>query len=74
MKHFILLSILLPSFLFAQYWGERTTEQSFEQSELYFTSHYLNTFGVYRFKNIAAGLIDDQFLNLYINLLCSTHI
>lgn len=67
MKQFILLTLFLPSFLFAQYWGERTTEQSFEQSELYFTSHFLNTFGVYRFKNVAPGLIDDPFLNLYLN-------
>jgi len=66
MKNLIII-LFIPVLLSAQYWGERTTEQSFEQSELYFTSHFLNTFGIYRFKDIAPGLIDDPFLNLYIN-------
>ncbi len=63
----VLILFILPSFLFFFYCCERTTEQSFEQSELYFTSHFLNTFGVYRFKDVAPGLINDPFLNLYIN-------
>jgi hypothetical protein len=62
-----LLMIILPSILFAQYFGERTTEQSFEQSALYFNSHFLNTFGIYKFKDAAPGLINDPFLNVYIN-------
>lgn len=67
-KKIILLSVLwFPSFLLAQYYGERSTEQSFENSELYFNSHYLNTFGLSNFKKVAAGLIRDPFLNLYIN-------
>lgn len=53
--------------LYAQYFGERSTEQNFEQSELYFTSHYLNPFGLLNFKNIAAGFFDDPFLNLCLN-------
>lgn len=57
----------MPALLLAQYWGERVTEESFEQSELYFTSHYLNTFGLYRFQDISVGLIDDPFLELYLN-------
>ena len=67
MRVFFLIIVLLPSLLFAQYWGERTTEQSFEQSELYFKSHFLNTYGIYQFKDVAPGLIDDPFLNLYVN-------
>jgi hypothetical protein len=67
MRVFFILIILLPSLLIAQYWGERTTEQSFEQSELYFNNHFLNTYGIYQFKDVAPGLIDDPFLNLYIN-------
>jgi hypothetical protein len=66
MKKLFLLTFI-PFVLSAQYWGERTTEQSFEQSELYFTSHFLNTYGIYQFKDVAPGLIDDPFLNLYIN-------
>lgn len=52
---------------FGQYYGERTTEQNFEHSELYFKSYYLNTFGLYNFKKVALGLFDDNFLNLHIN-------
>jgi len=66
MKKLYLL-MLIPFIALAQYWGERTTEQSFEQSELYFTSHFLNTYGIYQFKDVAPGLIDDPFLNLFIN-------
>jgi len=61
------LIILMPFILSAQYYGERTTEQSFEQSELYFQSHFLNTYGIYQYKDVAPGLFDDSFLNLYIN-------
>jgi hypothetical protein len=67
MKKTILLALILPAMIFAQYWGERTTEQSFEQSNLYFKNHFLNTFGVKYFKDIAVGMLDDHFLNLEIN-------
>lgn len=66
-KIIISLVILLPTLLPAQYYGERVTEKSFEQSGLYFQSHFLNTFGLNRFKNVAVGLFDDPFLNLHIN-------
>ena len=69
-RNFILILILiflLPLLSRAQYWGERATEKSFEQSRLYFNSYYLNTFGIGRFGEVAAGLIDDPFLNLYVN-------
>src|SRR3990172_12717568 len=65
-KIFTVLS-LVPNILFAQYYGERTTEQNFEQSQLYFNSYFLNPFGIYNFKDVAAGLIDDYFLNLQVN-------
>jgi hypothetical protein len=59
--------LLIPFLISAQYYGERTTDQSFESSELYFKSHFLNTYGIYQFKDVAPGLINDPFLNLYIN-------
>lgn len=67
MKKIFLLIVFLPLLTFAQYNQERSTEQSYENSDLFFKSHYLNTFGLYRFKQISAGMIDDPFLNLYIN-------
>ena len=68
MKLKITFLILLTSvFIYPQYFNERSTEQNFEQSELYFKSHYLNTFGLFNFKKIAAGFFNDPFLNLYIN-------
>ena len=67
MRTLVLITLLIPSILFAQYWGERTTEQSFEESELYFQSHFLNTFGLKDFKQVAVGLVDDPFLNLQLN-------
>ncbi|MCC7431035.1 hypothetical protein IT568_09350 [bacterium] len=57
----------LPTFCFAQYWGGNATEENFEQSSLLFKSHYLNTFGVYNFKDVAVGFVDEPFLNLYLN-------
>ncbi|MBU1095229.1 MAG: hypothetical protein KKB34_02005 [Bacteroidetes bacterium] len=67
MKKSILLMLLLPSIIFSQYYGERTTEQSFESSSMYFNSHYMNTYGIYKFKDVSLGLIDDPFLNIYLN-------
>lgn len=59
------ICMILPSY--SQYWGERVTEQSFEQSDLYFTSYYLNTFGLHRYREVSVGLVEDPFLNLYLN-------
>ncbi len=68
MKQKILFLLLISStILYPQYFGERSTEQSFEQSELFFKSHYLNTYGLFNFKKIAPGFFNDPFLNLYIN-------
>lgn len=63
----IFLCLFFYAIVYPQYFGERTTEQNFEQSDLYFKSHFLNTFGLNNFKNIAPGFFDDPFLNLYIN-------
>ena len=65
-KLFVILLILVPA-VKAQYYGERTTDQNFEESSLYFQSHYLNPFGIESFKSVSPGLIDNPFLNLYIN-------
>lgn len=65
-KMFFILLILVPA-IKAQYYGERTTEQNFEESSLYFQSHYLNPFGIESFKSVSPGLINNPFLNLYIN-------
>ena len=62
---FILL--FLCSGLVAQYYNERANEKSFEQSELFFTSYYLNPFGLLRFKDVSLGLIEDPFLTLHLN-------
>ena len=66
-KYLVLLLVLLPSLGHAQYWGERATERSFEQSGLYFKSHFLNTYGLVRFRDAVVGLIDDPFLELQVN-------
>jgi hypothetical protein len=67
MKKIIYLLMLSINITFAQYYGERTTEQSFENSSLYFNSYYLNPFGISHFKKVAPGLINNPFLNLSIN-------
>jgi hypothetical protein len=59
--------LLLPLLLFSQYYGERVTEKSFESSDLFFNSYYLNTFGIYNFRTVSAGLFDDPFLRLHLN-------
>lgn len=67
MKKIIVILLFSSCLLYSQYYSERTTEQSFESSTLFFNSHYLNTYGIYKFKDAAVGLIDDPFLNSYLN-------
>ena len=62
-----LLLLFLPMVLFAQYWGERPNEKSFEESSLYFHSYYLNPFGMYQFSEVSPGLIDNPFLRTHLN-------
>jgi hypothetical protein len=59
------INLMVP--LSAQYNDETVTEKSFEQSDLYFQSHFLNTFGLRNFRDVSVGLIDDPFLNLHLN-------
>ncbi len=67
MKKLFMLIIIASSISFSQYYNERTTEQNFENSELYFNSYFLNPYGLSNFKNSTVGLINDPFLNLYLN-------
>ena len=67
MKRYLPMVFLLPSLLFAQYNSERSTEQNFERSGLFFKSYFLNTFGMKSFKDVSMGLLNDPFLNLALN-------
>lgn len=67
MKRIFIGVLLLSNLSFAQYYSERSTQQSFEASDIYFNSYYLNTFGILNFRNVTPGLIDDPFLNLSVN-------
>jgi len=59
--------LLLPLVVFAQYWGERPNEKSFENSSVYFNSFYLNPYEVYQFDRVSPGLMNDPYLNSYLN-------
>jgi hypothetical protein len=63
----IFFLVIIPSFILAQYWGERVTEKSYENSDLFFNSYYLNTFGIYQFRDVSKGLFNDPFLRLHLN-------
>ncbi len=65
MKTFLL--ILIPVVLFAQYWGERPNEKSFENTSVYFKDFYLNPYALYQFDRVSPGLLDDVFLQSYLN-------
>ncbi len=67
MRKIFIIFILFQSFIHAQYNNEITTEKNFEQSNLYFQSYYLNPYGILNFKQVTPGLINNPFLNLYIN-------
>ncbi len=67
MKKYLIIYMLFPAAVFTQYFGERVTEKSFEESSLFFNSYYMNTFGLRNFKDVSVGLIDDPFLELYLN-------
>ncbi|MFZ1290916.1 MAG: hypothetical protein WAR79_12545 [Melioribacteraceae bacterium] len=66
-KNLILLFVLLTNLSIAQYYQERTTEHNFESSSLFFSSHFLNPYGMKDIKQLSVGLIDDPFLNAYLN-------
>ncbi|MEM3373531.1 MAG: hypothetical protein QXF76_04920 [Candidatus Anstonellales archaeon] len=68
MKRKLILCLnFLPIFLFAQYYNERSTEQNFETSDFYFNRYSFNPYGMYNFKEVTPGLIDNPFLNIFLN-------
>ena len=67
MKRLFLLLIFFFSYTLAQYNSERSNEQSFENSPLYFNTTYINTYGLSNFKEILPGLVDDPFMDIYLN-------
>ena len=71
MKNIIKISFLFQLFFFnvsfAQYFGERVMEKSFEQSDFIFTPYRLVPYGIGTFKNSLTGVLDDPLLNLDIN-------
>ena len=67
MRKILILIFLFPIAAFAQYNNEATTESGFEESDIYFQSHYLNPYGIQNFDKVAPGLINNPFLNLYVN-------
>ncbi len=65
---FILCLILLSAGdSFAQYYGERSLEKSFEQNTLFFQPSYISPYGIGSFALATPGLIDDPLLNLQVN-------
>jgi hypothetical protein len=65
---FILCVILLSAGeTYAQYYGERSLEKSFEQNSLFFQPSYISPYGIGSFSLATPGLIDDPFLNLQVN-------
>ncbi len=67
MKKLFILLMFVSGYSYSQYYPEMTTEKSFENSALYFNSHFLNTFGMFNFKQLSAGFISDPYLDLYLN-------
>jgi len=70
MKFFVVswfILFFLRSGLIAQYYNERANEKSFEQSDLFFKSHFLNPYGLFRFKDVSLGIIEDPFISLHLN-------
>ncbi len=64
---FLSISFLFAEEAFAQYYGERSLEKSFEQNSLFFQPSYINPYGIGSFALATPGLIDDPFLNLQVN-------
>ena len=67
MRKILLFLSILSTLCYAQYNNERSNEQSFENSPLYFNTTYINTFGLTNFKAILPGLVDDPFMDIYLN-------
>jgi hypothetical protein len=52
---------------YAQYFGERVLEKSFEHTDFFFTPSYVVPYGIATFRSTMVGLLDDPFLNLAVN-------
>lgn len=63
----ILLVMFLTAPTWAQYWGERVLEKSFERTDFFFTPHDLSPYGIGNFKTSVLGLVDDPLVRLMIN-------
>lgn len=61
------LTLLVPYLTFSQYYAQNVSEKNFEESQIYFDSYYLNPFGLYSFKDVTPGMLNDPFLNMHIN-------
>jgi|GEM_PF-2947470 len=59
--------ILFPTLILAQYWGERVTEQSFENNDLFFQPYFLNPVGLDDMEDAAVGSYPDSRLDLALN-------
>jgi len=66
-KFLVVILFLVSQISFAQYYQERTTEHNFEFSGMFYKSHFLNPYGMKDIKQLAVGLMDDPFLNIYLN-------
>ncbi len=63
----LIFIFLYSTNLFAQYWGERVMEKSFEHTDFFFMPYTLNPYGISGFKLTTPGLIDDPLVNLSVN-------
>ncbi len=63
----LLLIMVAPVLLWGQYWDQRSLEKSFEESDIYFNSFYLNPYGIHQFNNVMPGLVKDPFLSIWLN-------
>lgn len=67
MKRLLFVLLAITSVCFSQYNDERTTEQSFENSPLFFNSSFINTYGLTSFQKVLPGLVKDPFMDIYLN-------
>jgi hypothetical protein len=63
----LILLIMTPVSLQAQYWGERAMEKGFEQTDFFFVPSTLNPYGLGSFKSTTPGLLNDPLLHLSVN-------
>lgn len=63
----VMLLLLLPYLLLAQYISDGAAEKYYENSSLHFNSNYLNPYGISGFTKVAKGLIQDPLMKLQVN-------